>query len=392
MTTNGEPGSDAPLPRSIFVAVFLLSLAVLMVQIALNRIFSFLIWYHFAYISVSLALLGFGASGSMVAAFPGLIGRSIQRTIGIYSAICACTSVLMLIVVGMVPLNPFEIFTNSTELGKFVVYFIVVSIPFFFAGVAITVALRAAGSLVNRLYFWDLIGAGLGCALVVLAIDLLETPRVLILVALNAATGAALIQWSSRRHRLPAAILAAATVLIALFAIPADFFRNTFEARFGRLFMYREQVTDIVMVTEGPKDHFVIRYGDGRGTAGTITVLEDRSYAHMAMLLHPEPRRVLSICFGVGNSLSSLAQYPVDRIDAVELSPGVIEAAPFFRATNRDVLSDPRVHLTIEDGRNFLLVSHDLFDVIRLVASFNTSDADVDAFLAAANRHADAAG
>ena len=81
MTTNGEPSSDTPLPRSIFVAVFLLSLAVLMVQIALNRIFSFLIWYHFAYISVSLALLGFGASGSMGAAsFVRTYGRIHARS------------------------------------------------------------------------------------------------------------------------------------------------------------------------------------------------------------------------------------------------------------------------------------------------------------------------
>ena len=128
MTTNGEPSSDTPLPRSIFVAVFLLSLAVLMVQIALNRIFSFLIWYHFAYISVSLALLGFGASGSMVAAFPSLIGRSIQRSIGTYAAICAGTSLVMLVVIGMVPLQPFEVFTNSNELAKFFLYFFVVSL------------------------------------------------------------------------------------------------------------------------------------------------------------------------------------------------------------------------------------------------------------------------
>src|SRR5262249_10957104 len=58
--------------------------------------------------------------------------------------------------------------------------------------------------------------------------------------------------------------------------------------------------------------------------------------------------------------------YPVERVDAVELSPGVIDAAPFFRSTNRDVLGDPRVRLTIEDGRNFLLASHERYDIIRL--------------------------
>jgi spermidine synthase len=189
----------------------------------------------------------------------------------------------------------------------------------------------------------------------------------LVLVAVNAATGAALILSSEPLARgVTAGSLAVATLLFGILAIPGDLFRATFEERFGELMMYREQVTDIVMVTEGPKGHYVIRYGDGRGTAGTITAWEDRSYAHMAMLLHPAPLRVLSICFGVGNSLSSVAQYPVERIDAVELSPGVVDAERFFRSTNRDVLSDPRVHLTIEDGRNFLLASPERFDVIRL--------------------------
>lgn len=189
----------------------------------------------------------------------------------------------------------------------------------------------------------------------------------LILLALNAAVGAALVLASApRAGGLSAAALAGVAVLFALFAIPSDLFRHTFEARFGKLPMYREQVTDIVMVTKDPEKQYMIRYGDGRGTAGTVTAFEDRFVAHVPMLLHPRPERVLSICFGVGNSLSSLAQYPVERLDAVELSPGVIEAAPFFQSTNRNVLADPRVHLTIQDGRNYLLTSRDRFDVIRL--------------------------
>jgi hypothetical protein len=56
----------------------------------------------------------------------------------------------------------------------------------------------------------------------------------------------------------------------------------------------------------------------------------------------------------------------VEHIDAVELSPGVVDAARFFRRTNRDVLADPRIRLTIADGRNFLLASSEAYDVIRL--------------------------
>jgi spermidine synthase len=89
-------------------------------------------------------------------------------------------------------------------------------------------------------------------------------------------------------------------------------------------------------------------------------------YAQIPMLLHPEPRRILQIAFGVGNSLSSVARHPIERVDCVELSPGALEAARFFTATNRGILADPRVRVFVSDGRNFLLASRDSYDVIRL--------------------------
>ena len=120
------------------------------------------------------------------------------------------------------------------------------------------------------------------------------------------------------------------------------------------------------MVTENEQGERLIRYADGRGTAGTGTVIGDRMYGHLPLMLHPEPRKVLQICFGVGNSLSAVLQHPVELVDAVELSPGVLEAAPFFSSTNRDSMDDPRVNMIINDGRNFLLTSNELYDVIRL--------------------------
>ena len=85
---------EAALPRRLLAAVLLVSLAVLMLQIVLNRIFSFTIWYHFAYISISLALLGFGAAGSLLAAFPGLGARSAARGIGTSAILAAIASLV----------------------------------------------------------------------------------------------------------------------------------------------------------------------------------------------------------------------------------------------------------------------------------------------------------
>jgi len=125
-------------------------------------------------------------------------------------------------------------------------------------------------------------------------------------------------------------------------------------------------VTDTVFVTDD-EGRRMIRFGDGRGTAGTVTVREDRMYAHVPMLLHGHVERVLSICFGVGNSLAALVTYPsMERVTSVELSPSVVATAPYFAETNRDVLENPLVDLVVADGRNFLLTTHDTFDVIRL--------------------------
>src|SRR4030042_3548803 len=74
---------SASRPRSgaIYPAVFLTSASILMLQVALTRVFSFTLWYHFAYVVISLALLGYGASGALLSAFPGMLRGNLPRTL-----------------------------------------------------------------------------------------------------------------------------------------------------------------------------------------------------------------------------------------------------------------------------------------------------------------------
>ncbi|MBM4268560.1 MAG: hypothetical protein FJ144_18440 [Deltaproteobacteria bacterium] len=249
----------------------------------------------------------------------------------------------------------------------------------FLFGVSFPLVARAAvdavsvvGERIASVYAWNTTGSILGSLLVgFFLIPLLGlVGTFFILVFLNLALGVVLL-WNAATVTETTTRWASAGVSVALLAvlgltIPTSLFRDSFERRYGSLLFYREEVTDTVMVTADAKGRKMIRYGDGRGTAGDVSVIEDRMYAQIPMLLHPHPLRILNICFGVGNSLSSLLMHPVERIDSVELSPGVLEAAPFFKETNRDVLADPRIHMTIADGRNFLLTSKEKYDVIRL--------------------------
>jgi spermidine synthase len=189
----------------------------------------------------------------------------------------------------------------------------------------------------------------------------------MLLVLVNLVLGGTLLVLAARGAWRGAIAAAVATIAVAgLWVVPPGLVEASFTRQFGHLLYYREDVTDTVMVTEHDGKR-MIRFGDGRGTAGTMTVRDDRMYAHIPMLLHARPERVLSICFGVGNSLAALVTYPsLERVRSVELSPSVVAAAPFFRETNLDVLQNPLVELIVSDGRNYLLTTHETFDVIRL--------------------------
>jgi hypothetical protein len=70
------------------------------------------------------------------------------------------------------------------------------------------------------------------------------------------------------------------------------------------------------------------------------------------------------ICLGTGTTLGSAGQYPVSTIDCVEISPSIVAAGGYFREENHNILEDPRVTIYLQDGRNYLLTTPRMYDVI----------------------------
>ena len=89
-----------------------------------------------------------------------------------------------------------------------------------------------------------------------------------------------------------------------------------------------------------------------------------RLLAHVPMLLHRNPRRVMVIGLGSGVTAGSALSHPVERVDAVEILPEVARAARRFAKANHEALDDPRLRLIVADGRNHVLLSRDSYDVI----------------------------
>lgn len=104
---------------------------------------------------------------------------------------------------------------------------------------------------------------------------------------------------------------------------------------------------------------------NGKVDASTGDSLTQLMLGHLGAAFHPAPRKVLVIGLGSGMTVSAVARYPeIQQIDCVEIEPAVIHAAPYLRPLNRDVLRDPRVHIIVDDARNFLFATHDQYDLI----------------------------
>jgi spermidine synthase len=126
---------------------------------------------------------------------------------------------------------------------------------------------------------------------------------------------------------------------------------------------YRDGISGTVCVLREGENFFLRINGKTDASTGRDMPTQLMS-GHLPLLLHPDPRSVLVIGLGSGITAGAAARHAVTRLDIVEIEPAVVEAAQFFAREHRNVLQDPRVHMAIADGRNFLLTTAERYDVI----------------------------
>src|SRR6058998_3483975 len=140
----------------VFAGVALVSLSVLMLELALTRLFSATMYYHFAFLAVSLALFGSGASGVFVYLLQRRVDLRGGGWLSLGAALFAGTTVLaLLVILG----NPLPTELGATLYRRLLVVYAAASLPFFFAGCAITLAIARLAADIGRLYLFDLTGA-----------------------------------------------------------------------------------------------------------------------------------------------------------------------------------------------------------------------------------------
>ncbi|MFZ2096853.1 MAG: hypothetical protein WAV05_09465 [Anaerolineales bacterium] len=166
--------SSTPPPQSLhkpgmWLSLFLLSSATLAFEINLTRLFSVAQFYHFAFMIVSIALLGYGASGTVLAIFPALQRRQPAQSLA-WLALGAGVSILIaFLLMNWLPFDSYTLVFDKRQVFILILHYIALASPFFFSGMALGILLTSYPAQAGTTYAVNLMGSALGCVLALIA-------------------------------------------------------------------------------------------------------------------------------------------------------------------------------------------------------------------------------
>jgi hypothetical protein len=177
---------------SLYIGIFLVTLSGLMFEIALTRIFSATIWYHFAFVAISVALLGWGLGGFALHLVRRRFAFSRDRA-ALFTFLYGLSLPLALWLMVRTPFHP----------DRLAFYFAVSLTPFFLAKITLSMLFALKKENTDRLYFADLLGASLGTLAVTFLLSWLKKKNAVIAISLTPFTAATLF---TQQFRLPSAV------------------------------------------------------------------------------------------------------------------------------------------------------------------------------------------
>jgi predicted membrane-bound spermidine synthase len=229
------------------------------------------------------------------------------------------------------------------------------------------------GNAVGRVYAANTSGCILGSALTGLAFLPLMGSQITfeLIMALSVCTGfVCLLSAQSQRAELKLMVAPLLVLMLFLIAVPQNYLENSYALLMsGKIEKCQDDAgAKVLLFDQNGVKRLIVN-----GTFYSSTVVTAQRYmrviGELPVLLHANPKKVLSVCFGIGTTSGSIVKHPdVDHLDIVELSPTVIKFGKYFTATNGDVLSNPKQTVHIEDGRNYLLRKENKYDVISFEA------------------------
>ncbi len=398
--TNTFSTSSARSPACVVPAIFCIAMSVLIFEVALTRIFSVMLWYHFAYIVIGICLLGLGAAGSYLAATDLLRKQpSPLPTVARVAIAYPVSLIICFLIATHIRLEPLALLKEPRNILALFVIYIVLFIPFFLAGICLGFLISYYPRQISRLYCFDLLGAGTGALLAVVGVNFLGAPATLIAGALIASLAA---YYFARLAELKRRNLIFILSLIIL-GLLMWFTRNPWPihvppskelAGFPRDQIEYSKWSTIARVDVTRPGQFLPTFGGdtsplfitnsypGRfitqdGTAPTILFRIDQDFrAELPFLaattqsaVYKLISRPRTLIIGVGGGIDVLVAlyHNVTDITAVEVNPIMIDLITrrYAEFTN-GIFSRPQIRFVANEGRHFLATTTVQYDIIQM--------------------------
>lgn len=356
----------------------LCSFAALLLELALTRLFSVVLFYHFAFLAISIALLGLGAGGVSAYLLRDRLARVGTRQLA--WRLCVLNSLLVPGVLEVVLHVPVSLDVAGKNFLRLSVMYVAAAIPFFLTGILFSAIFARESELIPRLYAADLCGGALACLAIVPLLNWLGGPNAIICAAVTLAI-AAMIWSDSLRARRLAGLLA--LILASLIAV-------NHSGRWIDVVYAKGMYRDPAWV-EFARWNAISRVEvDRQGQAKAVVIDADASTyimnAEVAKWHETEwERDLMSAPPALANVLRPRGEFAiigpgggVDVLRAVANgSPNVtgIEINPIIATTiMRDRYADysqhlyqrPEVHIQVSDGRSYLRATSEKFDVVQM--------------------------
>jgi len=173
----------------IIAAVFLLSLSAITFEVLLTRIFSISQWNHLSFIVISIALFGFAASGTFLSIIDTkdkkwVIKFSSQMPVAIIVTLYSATATISFISLHIIPLDYFRLPLEPVQSIYLLISYLILSLPFFFAGLIISIAYSLTPQKTAYIYFTSMAGSALGAVIPALFLPLLGENKLVVFAAI----------------------------------------------------------------------------------------------------------------------------------------------------------------------------------------------------------------
>jgi spermidine synthase len=371
--------SSAEIPeRTLLVGLGLTSFAALLLELALTRLFSVVLFYHFAFLAISIALLGLGAGGVFAYLLKKRLARFSTRTLA--ARLCMINSVLILLVLEVVLHVPVSLTVTGKNFLRLSVLYVDSSIPFFLTGLLFSVIFARETWRVPRLYGADLSGGALACLAVVPLLNFVGGPNTILAAAVAMAAAGVVWAPSSAARKLAGALAAAFVLLIAAnysgrlidVVYAKGMFRNPAWVEFARW----NALSRVEVDRQGPGKGIVID-ADAQTSIMNCDLShwsgsrceEDQMSAPPALANFLRPHGEFAI-IGPGGGVDVLRAVAngSPSVTGIEINP--IIANTIMRGRYADysqhLYERPEVHIHVTDGRSYLRSTPQQFDVVQM--------------------------